>query len=175
MAHALAALWGLAESTLFFVLPEVLLSLWAITAPRRALWLAGAVVAGATVGAMGMFLWGDADPVPVRVLLTWQPGIDEATVDRASLLLRQQGLWGVVLGPWLGIPHKLLAVEAGYGIHGLGPYLLAFVPARALPALLAVGLGAALGWLRGRLALRAQALRVLLGIGWAVLHLALFL
>src|SRR5437868_1692315 len=62
-----ALAWGYAEATLFFLVPDVLLSWVALRDPRAAgvacFWaLAGALLGGAT-----MYAWGAADPGTARV------------------------------------------------------------------------------------------------------------
>jgi membrane protein YqaA with SNARE-associated domain len=48
---AAAALWGFAEATLFFIVPDVLLSIIAVRRGRRPAWIAMAwTIAGAIAG-----------------------------------------------------------------------------------------------------------------------------
>lgn len=65
--YALVFLWGLAEATLFFIVPDVLLSLLALKDRRRA-WIASGY-AGALLGGGMMYFWAAHDAAQVRSLL----------------------------------------------------------------------------------------------------------
>ena len=58
----LVFLWGFAEGTLFFILPDVPLSFVALFLPRRALLHMAAIVAGAVLAGAVMFTWADHSP-----------------------------------------------------------------------------------------------------------------
>jgi len=124
----LAFLWGLAEGSLFFILPDVLLSLVALFRPRRALVHALAIVAGAVLAGGLMFTWS-AHSGDARSAVAAVPFVSPAMFDRADSDFRRFGFWAVAKGPASGIPYKVYAVEAP--IHTtLWPFLLMSVPAR---------------------------------------------
>ena len=164
-----AFLWGLAEATLFFVVPDVLLTAIALRSPRKALMASLAVLAGAVLGGLAMFLWARADPETVRALVLGVPGISEPLLDRARVLLEGDLLSGMVAGSVSGIPYKVFALEAAGTGTGALAFALASLPARLLRFLLAIGavvflsrtLFARLGE-RGRMAV--------LGVFWLVFY-----
>ena len=138
-----AILWGFAEATFFFVVPDLLLTAAVLVfgfarAFRFALTAAGAAALGGAV----MWIWGAHDPEAARGFLLSVPLIGE------DLLLRVQsemaGIWPLelTLGAISGAPFKIYAVEAG--VTGVNP--LAFIIAGFLARLarfsLAIGLTA---------------------------------
>ena len=169
---ALALLWGFAEGTLFFILPDVLLSFTALFRPRRAIAHMAAIVAGAVLAGAVMFTWSSAG-TSARHAVARVPLVSPAMFERAERDSLQRGLWGVSMGPVRGIPYKVYAVEAPAHFT-LWPFLLATVPAR-LWRLLAVWMGfAAAGALLrklGRTSL-APALHALFWIATYVIYWA---
>jgi membrane protein YqaA with SNARE-associated domain len=82
-----AALWGFAEATVFFIVPDVLLTAAAMGSLRRGLRAAGFALAGAVAGGVAVMLWARADPEGVARMLLAVPGISEALVERAQGLV----------------------------------------------------------------------------------------
>ena len=160
-----AFLWGFAEGTLFFILPDVPLSFVAMFRPRRALLHMAAIVAGALLGGAVMFQWS-SHSAGARAAVAHVPAVHAAMFDRASLDLRRHGVWGVSLGPVRGIPYKVYAVEAP-AYSTLWPFLLVTIPAR-LWRLVVVWLGfAGAGVLQRKLG-RASLAPALHAIFWIV-------
>lgn len=148
---AAALAWGFAEATLFFIVPDVLLSWIALDRPRRA-WAACAwAAAGAVAGGLAMYLWGAAAPASALGVLDHVPAISPAMCDAVGEQVRDRGVGAVFLGPILGTPYKIYAVQAGAAHLGLGPFLLASLPARLVRFLLVTGLTAGIcQWLKRR-------------------------
>jgi hypothetical protein len=135
---ALALLWGFAEGTLFFILPDVPLSLAAMLRPRRALIHLAAIVVGALLAGTVMFSWSARGP-SARHAVAHVPLVTAAMFERAESDYRDFGVWAACMGPVRGIPYKVYAVEAPEH-SSLRSFLLVTVPAR-LWRLLAVWLG----------------------------------
>jgi hypothetical protein len=164
----LALLWGFAEGTLFFILPDVLLSFTALFRPRRALVQTGAIVAGAVLAGAMMFTWS-AQGAGARNAVARVPLVSPAMFERADRDFRQFGLWGMSRGPVRGIPYKVYAAEAPAHFT-LWPFLLVTVPAR-LWRLLAVWLGfAAVGVILRKLG-RASLAPALHALFWIATYL----
>ncbi len=138
----IALAWGLAEATLFFVIPDVLLTWVAIRrGAGRALRLAGWATAGAAVGGLLMWAWG-AGAAPAMQRL---PAIDAALVADARAAVAADGNAALVAGAFTGVPYKLYASAAGaLGEH---PAALAAwtVIGRASRFVLAIVLAAGIG------------------------------
>lgn len=141
-----AFIWGVAEATLFFIVPDVIVGALAILRPRRAIAAAGAAIAGSLVGGVILYLvatWVGSD---LRDVIEAVPGIPPEMVTQAQSDLTSHGGAALVLAPLSGIPYKIYAAE--WAIRGWGlPALLAWtIPARALRivpiALVAAALGA---------------------------------
>ena len=125
---ALAFLWGFAESTLFFILPDVLLSFVAMFRPRRAFAHLIATLMGAVLGGSVMYIWamhgGGARHAVARV-----PAVSPVMFERAKQDWIRHGAWGMSLGPIRGIPYKVYAIEAPIQ-STLLDFVLFTVPAR---------------------------------------------
>lgn len=102
--------WGFAEATLFFVIPDVLLTYVAVRhgfarAGRAAAW----ATAGAVAGGLLMWCWGKG-AVPAMLAL---PAIDDALVAAARTGVAGEGSAALVGGAFQGVPYKLYAAAAG--------------------------------------------------------------
>jgi hypothetical protein len=135
---ALAFLWGFAEGTLFFILPDVPLSLAAMLRPRRALMHVAAIVAGAVLAGGAMFSLSASGP-GARYAVGQVPLVTSAMFERAENDYREYGVWATALGPVRGIPYKVYAVEAPEHSRLLS-FLAVTVPSR-IWRLLVVWLG----------------------------------
>lgn len=109
-----AALWGFAEATLFFVVPDVLLTFMAMRHGwRRAILLSLAAAAGAAAGGVLMYRWGAADAAAARAVADRLPAISPGMIEGVRQSLAADGLRAMVEGAFRGIPYKLYAIEAG--------------------------------------------------------------
>ncbi len=144
-ATVAAFLWGLAEATFFFVIPDVLFSFTGIFAPaaaiRQSLWS----VAGTVIGGALMFRWGRASPTAAPRMLTRIPGISAGMVTRVAESIRARGLRAMVGQSWSGNPYKVFAVNAGALGTDLWAFLAMTVPVRLGRVLVTALLAAAVG------------------------------
>lgn len=157
LAAPVAALWGFAEATLFFIVPDVLLTFLAQTSLRRALVASLAAAGGALTGGAALYAFAAADPETARAVLLAVPGISPELVSRVTVLLRGDLFVGLVAGALSGAPYKLFVAEAA--TMGVSPvtFLIASLPAR----LLRFALAALASWLifaklLGELSLRTR-------------------
>lgn len=167
--EAAGGLWGLAEATLFFIVPDVLLSAVALTSVRRALVIAVWVLAGALVGGALMWAVGRTAPETGHSLLVLLPAIDAGMVADVGEQLGTSGLPALFAGPVTGTPYKIYAVQSGQLGIGLVEFLLVSIPARMLrfvAVTLAVG---GVGRVLERwLGLRAR--RIVLALSWSAFY-----
>lgn len=167
--NALTFLWGFAEATLFFIVPDVLLSLVALKSRRRA-WVASAfAVAGAVLGGGFMYLWAVRNAAAVNAVLVSIPAITPELVSTVDAELENTGLFSLFIGSVTGVPYKIYAAAAGTAALPLTVFLLASIPARGLRFLLVTALVNAVArrWLTG-MARRRQA-GIVLGC-WLVFY-----
>ncbi len=137
-ALVLAFLWGFAEATLFFIVPDVALGLIALFNWRKGLWANICAVAGAMIGGAIMYLLAANNPAGMNQVLDVVPLIDMEMVGLAHSQLQSGGLWMMVVGPKEGIPYKVFAVQAGILGLPLLQFVLATIPARMIRFLLVV-------------------------------------
>jgi membrane protein YqaA with SNARE-associated domain len=128
--------WGLAESTFFFFVPDILFTATALFSFKASLRQIALVLAGALVGGSLMFTWGLRDPERARSAVGKVPFVTGRMLEKVDIDLASSGLWGMCKGPMSGIPYKAYAVRAGK--HGSWPlFIIASVPARLERLLLA--------------------------------------
>jgi len=168
-AFALAAAWGFAEATLFFIVPDVLLSWIALSDYKRALKACLWALAGALLGGSLIWLAGHSAPEAIRATYVLLPGIDAAMVAAVQDQLENQGLLGLFIGPATGTPYKIYALEAGHVGYGLAIFLLVSIPARLIRFVLVASLAAGVGRLLERFCTRRTMLMLHLA-GWTVFY-----
>lgn len=163
-----AALWGVAEATVFFIVPDVYLTAVALRDRRAALRACAAALVGALAGGCLMYQWGAGEPAAARALVERVPAISTGMVDRVEQEIADRGTLALFIGPLRGTPYKIYAVAAGQRGTGLLLFLAVSVPARLLRF---VVLTLAVAWLSGRApgwSLRAK--RTLHAVLWTVFY-----
>lgn len=169
----LALVWGFAEATLFFVVPDVLLTFMALENRRRALVACGAAVAGAVAGGYLMYSLGRANADAANALLDAVPAISPSMIARVQSGLASSGPLALFLGPLTGTPYKIYAAQSGALGLGLPEFLLISVPARGLRfALLVLGTFWASTGRLSAWSLRKK--RLVLALLWVVFYAAYF-
>lgn len=122
--------WGVAEGTLFFVVPDVLLTWIALRDRRRALDACVAATAGAVFAGLGMAVLGHAHPHAMHAWLERVPAVNAHLIDQARAALHRHGGQALIEGAFTGVPYKLFAGQAlGAGLS-LPVLLIWTVPAR---------------------------------------------
>lgn len=170
----IAGLWGFAEATLFFLVPDIWLTAIAVRRGLKPALLAClAALAGALLGGLVMYGWGASNPETARAVLDWVPGIDVTMIAEVQTALNEDGAMAMFLGPLQGVPYKIYAVEAAGAGVGLATFLIISVPARLLRFLmLAVAVRAILRALSGHVDPRFRT--GLLAGAWIVFYAAYF-
>lgn len=141
----LAALWGFAEATVFFIVPDVLLTWIALQSYKRAFIACIWVLGGALLGGSVLWFIGSNDPDPARAVFSSLPGIDKGMIANVTSQVENDGLVALFIGPVIGTPYKLYAVEAGNLGIGLAAFLLVSIPARLMRFAFAVLFAGAIG------------------------------
>ncbi|MES0882685.1 YqaA family protein [Roseibium sp. SCP14] len=138
-SRTLAALWGFAEATLFFIVPDVLLTSLALRSLRKALW--ACLIASVTAALGGSLVWLGAVwfPDQTHQLLLHVPGISDETFARVEQLLQGGFYTGMLQGAFSGVPYKTFAFTAGQS--GVNPFVLFLLtPLARLPRFLLLAL-----------------------------------
>jgi membrane protein YqaA with SNARE-associated domain len=163
-----AGLWGFAEATLFFVVPDVLLSATALRNPRSALRGCAIATLGAMIGGAVMYHWGATRPEVAVPIVAAVPAVGTAMMENAAAAMHERGVIAPILGPLTATPYKVYAVQAAAAGIPLWLFMvispIARLPRFLLATLLAAGAARALP--------RASS-RTLFGI-WAATWIAIY-
>ncbi|MBF0531873.1 MAG: hypothetical protein HQL23_02125 [Candidatus Omnitrophica bacterium] len=127
-------LWGLAEGTFFFIVPDVWLTGLAFFLPNRKMAYRAVMwaVLGALSGGLLMYFVGKQTPMPQLTLrLDRTPGISANMVNQVAGHLRESGLISVFNGMFRGIPYKIYAAEWGRLSGNITLFLFFSILARA--------------------------------------------
>jgi len=167
---AIAGLWGFAEATIFFIVPDVWITLVAV---RRG-WKAGMIAAclaciGALIGGVLMYQWGSRDPESARQVLDMIPAISPGMIWMTGYELQHSGLVTMIRGAFTGVPFKIYAVEAGAMGAGLSAFLGMAVIARIIRFVLAVLIATAAAKLLRRFCSERTLLSLLAGF-WTLFY-----
>ena len=109
LALLAAGLWGYAEATRFWLIPDILLAWITLNRPRSIVASVIAATAGAVLG--GVRMHKDAREEHAR--LAEIPGINDALLLDAHERFASRGWVAVVRAPLDGIPYKVYATESG--------------------------------------------------------------
>ncbi len=147
----LGFLWGLAEGTLFFIIPDVLLSWASLAGARCGARLLGAIVVGALLAGTIMYGWASTKPGPAHAAVAAVPFVRERMFDQVNEGYSKHGLIAMLQGPSSGVPYKVYAVLAPPQ-HDFLRFILLSIPARlerlALSWIVFTAIGCVLrGWM----------------------------
>lgn len=173
MIFALALLWGWSEATVFFIVPDVLLTLLALRSLRIALKACALATLGAVIGGAMAYDYASLHPTSSREILVSIPAIDDRMLGTVGTQIEQHGAAAVFLGPVRGIPYKIYAVEWAWQHRPLLDLLLVTVPARAIRFVLTSALASLIaGALRERV--RERTLVHIHLLAWTAFYSAYF-
>jgi membrane protein YqaA with SNARE-associated domain len=165
------AVWGVAEATVFFIVPDVILTYATLRFGWRAgLRLAAVAAASASLAGIGMWLWGNHNPASAQHVMLLIPAIGPDQLARTTVEMADR-FWPIhlVFGAVQGVPYKLYAVAAGE--HAVPPVW--FVPISFLARFLRFAFSVALTALGGEVVGRFGGERstyLMLTAGWLLLY-----
>src|SRR5262249_53228345 len=111
--NIVAFVWGFAEGTLFFIVPDVILTFIGLTRGARDAVIGSCFSAlGASCGGALMYLWSAADPAAARATVVAVPAITGAMVNRAEYAMGENWFYATLLGPLTSTPFKVYAILA---------------------------------------------------------------
>jgi membrane protein YqaA with SNARE-associated domain len=104
--------WGFAEATLFFIVPDVVLTLIALFSFRRSVQVLACILLGALAGGTIMFYLGARDPVQAQTVVLRVPFVSPVMFQKIQQSFQSDGAWALTKGPGNGIPYKVYCVQA---------------------------------------------------------------
>src|SRR6266700_6366706 len=122
-------MWGFAEATLFFIVPDVLLTFIALYSFRRSVKVLTFILLGALAGGTLMFYTGQHSPEQSRAVVLHVPFVSSAMFDRTHQSFERNGIWALTKGSASGIPYKVYCIQASH-YSGWPLFLVASVLAR---------------------------------------------
>ncbi len=131
LLNLIVFIWGFAEATLFFIVPDVLISMVAIQGIREGLLACLYALGGAITGGVIMYYWGRADVEAVNKLMDRIPAIRWKDIQQVQSGLHKSGIFAVLLGPLLGIPYKIYAANS-HSVMSVIAFMLISIPARVV-------------------------------------------
>ncbi|MGH3803589.1 MAG: hypothetical protein ACRDTD_26365 [Pseudonocardiaceae bacterium] len=166
-----ATCWGFGEATLFFILPDVILTTIAVESLRRGLTACAYALVGALIGGTLMYCWGAQSPDDAATAVSRVPLIGTERVADVRTELADHGVVAVITGPINGTPYKIYAVEAHRSGTPYPEFIAASVPARSIRF---VGT-TVIAWAASRYLLPSASLRtkyILLASVWTLIYVA---
>jgi membrane protein YqaA with SNARE-associated domain len=142
--------WGFFEATLFFIVPDLIITLAALFSVRRAMKQLVAVIGGSIAGGLLMFALAVSSPDGMLRLVGKVPFVRPAMFEKVRSDYAAHGVWALCRGPLSGIPYKVYAVMAPPFVSPV-PFALVSVPARLERLLASLAVFVLLGWILRRL------------------------
>lgn len=175
-AQLTAFCWGLAEATIFFIVPDVLLSIIACRSVRAGWKALLHALLGALLGGLMMYGFGRAAPAATRNVLIHVPAIHSSLVERVHIQMSSHPVAAVLAGPLIGIPYKIYAVESGAQHNGLLGFMLISIPARGLRFVLTILVAGGVARLLAPWTQRSPAIELLiLSLFWTAFYTFYFM
>jgi len=130
--YILPFIWGYAEATFFFIIPDVILGYNAIEDYKKA--MAGCLLAvvGALSGAITLYFLAGLAPENTLKALEVVPAISAEMISTVDGQIDDKGLWALFIGPLMAIPYKLYVVQAALNQIDIVVFLAISIPARLL-------------------------------------------
>jgi len=139
-----AIIWGFAEATVFFIVPDIILTAAVLAVGfAMALRFAAAAAIAAAIGGAIMLRWGAGEPDAARAFLTTIPLIGDDLLIRVQSEIGSAWPLNLMRGAITGAPYKIYAVEAGAAHINALAFAAMSVPARFARFALLIGLFAA--------------------------------
>ncbi|MEO8377123.1 MAG: hypothetical protein ABI579_05570 [Candidatus Sumerlaeota bacterium] len=126
----LAFAWGFAEGTLFFLIPDIIITFAALFAPKKSVWHLSAVLVGSLIGGSIMYCWGVQNLIGAKRAVDAVPFVPSPMLDKVDGDYSENGVIAMLHGPASGIPYKVYAILAPHHQIGFPKFLLMSIPAR---------------------------------------------
>ena len=124
-----AFLWGVAEGSFFFIVPDVIITAAALFSPRKSWKHVVAVLTGSLIAGSALFYWSTSDPEKSLNTVMQVPFVRQKMVTKVKEEFKQHGAFALCLGPSSGIPYKLYSVLAP-SYTTFTKFIIVSIPAR---------------------------------------------
>lgn len=131
LANLLSFLWGFAEATLFFIIPDVIISFVALQGYTFGIESSLYALGGALLGGSIMFYWGRSSLEKILLIFLKLPAIRQIDLERVRKDMQKYDSISMMWGPTLGIPYKIYAVYA-HLFSSFWFFILISIPARMI-------------------------------------------
>lgn len=125
-------LWGLAEASFFFLVPDIIITFAALHSYEAGLMACLATLIGAMIGGSLMYLWGKKDEGKATQFLLRVPAIHIQMLYNVEKSIINHTIFAMILGPTRGIPYKIYAVIAPNVGISFFTFLIVSIPARII-------------------------------------------
>lgn len=132
VVNLIAGVWGFAEATLFFIVPDVWLSIAGRDHLHQGLRACLYGVVGALIGGSIIYFWGAHDCASAIAVMEKIPAVSSDMVSRVRQELTERGTWAIMLGIFSGTPYKLYTAQAANAGIEFWMFLLVSMPARLI-------------------------------------------
>ncbi len=128
----LSAVWGFAEGTIFFILPDVLLSYLALKKNEPIIRYAVFALIGALIGGSLLYWLGANFHSTWWHIIESVPAINQELMQKVATWMEADGIKAILLGPTQGLPYKTFAVQAYSSDISYWQFVVISIPARLL-------------------------------------------
>ena len=170
----IAFLWGFAEATLFFIVPDIFFTYLVLFDLRLAFWSCLLALIGALMGGGLMYRWGRKNFEAAAMIVASLPGVSNRLIQREKMNLEEKGVWAILLGPLKGVPYKIYAISSFSSGIPFFQFLLISIPARLARFVLSIVI-VELAFHRFLPTLSLMAQMIILSGFWLVFYVGYFL
>lgn len=169
----LGFLWGFAEGTLFFIVPDLILSWASLAGVKHGVKIFGAILAGAVIAGLCLYTWAVWRPDSAHSAVASVPFVRAKMFDKVEADYRMHGVTGIFYTLGTGIPYKVYAVLAP-PITNPATWALVTVLARLERMALSWLIPTFLGWFLRRWIRNHQRLTAALWLGFWTITYAIY-
>lgn len=166
----LACIWGFAEATFFFIIPDVILTLIAIHGFRAGLDASLLALVGALIGGIVMYIFAQRNFISAYQFVHNVPAIGTKMLQDVEVSFSEKGIVAMITGPIRGIPYKAFAIFAPKMKVRLFPFILASIPARFIRFFLT----AFIAWLLANVFFEALPMSIKYSV-WAIVWIVVYI
>ena len=124
--------WGFAEATLFFIIPDVYISYFAVKDLKRALVVSLYVLVGSISGGVIVYIWAKIDYESTIEIIDKVPAVTEQMLETVRSEISERGVFALLLGPLNGIPYKAYVAIASEANVNFLALILVSIPVRMM-------------------------------------------